>query len=201
VRHEPSLTRDDRWNYGQPGETLDDAALRTRMLTSDLIYAFDYDPPGMRARRVGRIERNSEIPSDFVAKLNTGDTNAFLHQASALLCADAITLDLSWSVSQPLGTPVGVFVHGLNARGEQTITADRDLLNGMLPLDQLPAAITIDERRVIPVPANAGEITELRVGAYRRDDVARLTATRLDDQVWPGDEVVVPVRRVCRAAE
>lgn len=203
VRHEFSLTRDARWNYGQPGETLDDAALRARMLASDLIYTFDYDPPGVRARRVGhirRIEHSGAMSSDFVAKLSLkdGEADAFLHQASARLCDGAITLDLSWSVDRPLGATAGVFVHGLNARGEQTITADRDLLNGALPLDQMPADVTIDERRVIPAPPDVGQITELRVGAYRRDDAARLTATRADGQVWPGDEVVVPVRAGCQ---
>jgi hypothetical protein len=198
VRHEASLTRDARWNYGQPGETLDDAALRERMLASDLIYAFDYDPPGMRARRVGQIEHDNAIPSDFVAKLSDGSANVYLQQAQATLCNGAITLDLSWSASQPLGEPVGVFVHGLNAQGEQTITADRDLLSGVLPLDQVPAGMTIYERRVIPMPADASTIPELRVGAYRRADVSRLTATRAEGEIWPGDEVVVPVQTTCK---
>jgi hypothetical protein len=197
VKHEASLTRDARWNYGQPGETLDDAALRQRMLASDLIYAFDYDPPGVRTIRIGQIERSDALPSGFVAKLSDGDAHTFLRGASATQCDGVITLDLSWSASQPLGEPVGVFVHGLNAQGEQTITADRDLLSGVLPLDQVPAGVTIYERRVIPAPADTGEVTELRVGAYRRADVSRLTATRADGETWPGDEVVVPVQAVC----
>jgi hypothetical protein len=68
----------------------------------------------------------------------------------------------------------------------------------MLPLEQMPTDVTVDERRVIPVPAGAGEIKELRVGAYRRVDISRLTATRADGGAWPGDEVVVPMRVGCQ---
>jgi hypothetical protein len=198
VRHPASLTQDPRWAYGQPGPDTDDAALRERMLASNAIYRFDYDAPGLRSRRVALIApAQNEAPQDFIAVLEEGDVRFFITRAEARQCQNEIVLDVMWQRAGRATEPLGVFVHGMDAAGNQVVTADKDLLNGALPLDQLPASLSVNERRIIAPPANAPAITTINIGAYRRGDVARLPATNAGGARFDGDQISVPVSAMC----
>jgi hypothetical protein len=193
VRHPVSLTQDPNWFYGQPGEDLDDAALRQRMLDSDAVYAFDYDPPGLRARRVALITPTATLPASYLAVLADGESRYFITLAEARQCNSGVVLDVGWQRDGADSQPLGVFVHGLDAHGNQVVTADNDLLNGALPLDQLPAGKAVNERRVITMPAAAPAIAFVNIGAYRRSDVARLPASHPEGVRLGNDEYSVPV--------
>ncbi len=211
ARHPASLTQDPDWLYGQPGEALDDDALRKQMLASNAVYAFDYDSPGLRAKRVAWIAPAlEESPGDYLAVLDDGDARFYITHAEARQCEGGIVLDVGWQRASPIlsprsegiGTrivggevsqPLGVFVHGIDALGGQVVTADKDLLNGVLPLEQLPPALAVHERRIIPLPAGAPAIASINIGAYRRSDVARLPASQLNGARWESDQVTVPV--------
>lgn len=202
VRHEPSLTHDERWLYGQPGETLDSDALRERILQSDYAYQFHYDSPGLRVQRLAAIRPidTDDPPNDYVAALANGDGRVLIHSASARVCDGRVYLDLAWSSNGGIRQPTGVFVHGIDAQGQQTIAADRDLMNGLLPLEQLPVGIGLDEEREI-TPPNSTPLKELRVGAYRRDDLNRFAATHPDGSIWSNDEIVVPIEPNCNTTD
>jgi hypothetical protein len=194
VRHPASRTQDPRWVYGQPGPDLDDATLRDRMLRSNAIYAFDYDAPGLRSRRLALIApAQNEAPQDFFAVLEEGDVRFFITHAEAHQCNNEIVLDVTWQRAGDATQPLGVFVHGMDTAGNQVVTADKDLLNGALPLDQLPPLLSVNERRIITLPISAPAITTINIGAYRRSDVARLPASNAGGARFDGDQVVVPL--------
>jgi hypothetical protein len=193
ARHPASLTQDPRWMYGQPGEDHDDAALRQRMLESNGVYAFDYDSPGLRARRVALISPAASTPETFIAVLTEGEARYYITQAEALHCSGRIVLDVGWQRAGDASQPLGVFVHGIDAQGNQALTADKDLLNGVMSLDQLPPAVIVNERRIIALPQGTPVIHSIHLGGYRRNDVARLPASRPDGARLEGDQLTVPV--------
>lgn len=202
VQHPASLTQDPDWLYGQPGEAVDDAALRERMLAANAVYAFDYDAPGLRVKRVARIEPAQQpVPVDYIAMLANGDARYYITHAEARQCNGDIVLDVGWQRAGDGPQPLGVFVHGIDAQGAQAITADKDLLNGVLSLEQLPPALAVNERRIIPLPAGAPAVTSINLGAYRRSDVARLPARRPDGARFDSDQVNVPIDDLSTACE
>lgn len=198
VRHPASLTQDLRWVYGQPGPDLDDAALREHMLAANAIYRFDYDAPGLRSKRVALIApAQNATPQDFIAVLQEGASGIYITQAEARQCNSEIVLDVTWQRIGDSTQSLGVFVHGVDAQGNQIVTADRDLLDGVLPLDLLPPALQVNERRIIALPPNTPAIASINIGAYRRSDVSRLPATRAGGTRFAGDQISVPVATQC----
>ncbi|MDW8352335.1 MAG: hypothetical protein RML99_10535 [Anaerolineae bacterium] len=196
VRHEASLTYDARWQYGQPGPTVDDDGLRRAVFASTHVYRFDYDRPGLRAQRLALIQPAAAPPDRAIATLRDGAAQVVIWDVDARRCGEQIALDLGWWSNGRVETPVGVFVHGFNAQGERVVVADRDLLDGALPLHELPSGVLIRERRLI-VAGAVEFVVELRVGVYRRDGLVRWQAVRHDGLEWPGGEVIAPVRASC----
>lgn len=203
ARHPSWLAQDARWVYGQPGDDLDDVNLRERMLSSKAIYSFDYDAPGLRGLRLALLApAQSATPQDYLAVMAEGEARYYVAAAEARQCNNEIVLDVTWQHASPdtqsAGSePLGVFVHGLDAQGNQVITADKDLLNGTLSLDQLPPALQVNERRIITLPPDAPAIASINLGAYRRSDVSRLPASRPDGSRFDGDQIALPVRAGC----
>ncbi|MCL5995198.1 MAG: hypothetical protein M1546_03980 [Chloroflexi bacterium] len=193
VHHDISLTRGDRYFYGIPGKIVDDTALRARILSSNYTYRFDYDSPGLRARRLAIIGTD-KTTAPPLAKLADGETSAALREAHAARCADRIALNLTWSDVRNMAQPIGVFVHVFDEQDRQAIVADRDLIDGYLPLDQVLPNVVITETREVTIPANVATVKDIRLGAYLRSDGKRLTATRSDGSAWDGDAIVVPIQ-------
>jgi hypothetical protein len=193
ARHDISLTQGEQYTYGPAGDVVDDNALRAGVLGSDAVYRFDFDPPGLRVRRLAVLSASAPAAAPL-ATLTAGQSRAAIAGASAVACDGRIEATLTWTGIAGIDQPVGVFVHGLNAAGEQVAVADRDLVDGYLPLEQVPAGLTLTETREIKRP-DAGPLpVELRLGLYSRIDGKRFTALRVDGTAWPGDEVAVPVQ-------
>ncbi len=193
VRHDISLTRGDRYMYGIAGSAVvNDDGLRKRLLKSNLSYRFDYDSPGLRVRRIAEIQPGT-ASANPLAVLSNGAMSVAMNNARASLCGDTIQFNVTWSDVRGLSQPVGVFVHVLDSNGQQVIVADRDLLDGYLPLQLVPSDLVITETRLITVPAAVKSVQSIEIGAYLRSDGKRLQAKRSDGQPWPGDAVVVPI--------
>lgn len=199
VRHEASLTHGARWQYGHPGPTLDDTALQDELLDSTHIYKFDYDPPGLRLRRLGLIQpypattRPSVQP---IALLNEGEARIAILHFTAQACDRTLLLDIGWWSNAVASQPLGVFVHGFDEQGQRILVADRDLLDGLLPLQALPSDRWLRERRHIVTP-DATALRQVRLGVYSRQSLKRWRATRSDGALWPADEVAVSVHLRC----
>lgn len=199
VRHPAWVTRDAQWVYGQPGPEVDAAALRALVLESDLTFAFKYDAPGLRAVPLAAIARGGSAGAPVAALTDSGGGQAYVVRASATVCGDALTLSVVWRIAQPLSRPTAVFVHGLDGTGAQRFAADRDLLDGLLPLNELPGGVELADAREVRLPADlaASSLAAVRIGAYSRDDGRRLAAARSDGAAWDQDGVRVDVGQSC----
>ena len=205
ARHDISLRKSEGLSFFYPpiGRPIDDTALREAILKSDLIFKFDQDPPGLRARLIGRIDKR-RTETGGLAFFTDNNAQELVDEAHAYRCGDEVRLDLSWSVVKDVHEPVGIFVHGLDAAGQQVVTADRDLLDGYLPLDLVPPAITITETRLIRLPPHAGDVVSFSIGVYTRSQSRRFTATRPDGTHWADDALSLPVEdnpAECRRVE
>lgn len=175
VHHEISLTRSEHWLYGIPGDVVDDAALAARMLASDAIWRWDYDAPGIRARKVARLMRGATQPAEFTARLRAPDDAAgdvTLVRASAQRCDAEITLDVEWHVTAPPAPGTGVKVHGFAADGAQVFNADAPPLAGLVPFSDLPAGLRLRETRTIRVDPAKPTPKVIALGLYRAGDFA-----------------------------
>ncbi len=150
-----TFTRGDRFSYGVTGEYADDGKLQSDILASTAIYRFEYDPPGLRGRRVATLAPQ-DGDSTLFAQFASDGARAMVRSARAYLCGDRLQVDLTWSGVDGMARPVGVFVHVLDAAGQPVLTADRDLLDGILPLDQAPPRTTIAENRDIRAACRVG---------------------------------------------
>lgn len=207
LRHPPSITARDSYEeadksftagvpfkYGLFGRAVDDAQLRDAILAADYIYRFDYDPPGLRAQRIGRIAPMTAPAAASLARLSIGgsDAGVTLESAAAERCGAFVQLHLVWSDVRDLPSPTGVFVHGHDAHGLQTLVADADPLGGLVPLDRIPSSLRILETRTIFVPPDV-EVHTLRLGAYLRESLRRYQAYKPNGGEWPANEISVPI--------
>jgi hypothetical protein len=103
---------------------------------------------------------------------------------------------IAWADARDIAQPAGVFVHGFDAAGNQVLGADADLVNGLLPLEQMPPGIVLTETREIALDATKPAPSEVRLGVYTREGVQRWTAARADGSAWERDAVAVAVK-VC----
>jgi hypothetical protein len=192
VRHDISLTHGNLYDYGVAGRGVDDTALRREILRANDVYRFDYDAPGLRVRRLALLGHDPTTTPPL-AKLSTGVAQAVLRVGRAAQCADSVVVDLAWSDVRGMDQPVGVFVHVFDQQNRQAIVADKDLVDGYLPLDQVPAGVVVSETRAIIIPSNVATVKAVWVGAYRRSDGQRFTAARADGGPWESDAVVIPI--------
>jgi hypothetical protein len=193
VRHDISLTRGDRFYYGIPGATINDTVLREKILESNYVYRFDYDAPGLRARRLAILHRNEAGPA-ALASFSQENMGANLRAARAYRCNGTVMAELTWADVHDLTGPIGIFVHGFDAQNQQVAVADRDLVDGYLPLEMVPNGVVITETRVITVAAGATPIAQLRIGLYNRVNGTRFEAVQVNGVAWEGGEVVVPIQ-------
>ncbi|PJF47068.1 MAG: hypothetical protein D6709_09315 [Chloroflexi bacterium] len=207
LRHPPSITARDGYEeadksfttgtpfkYGLFGRAVDDAQLQDAILAANYIYRFDYDPPGLRARQIGRIEPMTTLAAAPLARLviGGGSAGATLEFAAAERCGALVQLHLVWSDVRNLPRPTGVFVHGHDGQGLQTLIADADPVGGLVPLDRIPSGLRIFETRAIFVPPGV-DVDTLRLGAYLRESLQRYQALKPDGGEWPANEIVVPI--------
>jgi len=188
------------FKYAVFGPVVDEIGLREHMLKANYIYRFDYDAPGFRMRRVGElhstvVNSTTQMSAPPLARFEFNAARTMIQQATATTCATGSTdtriiATLTWLNTSNMTEPTGIFVHGLNAAGQQVLVADYDLLDGALPLETMPTETAITETRELRA---AEPVTELRIGIYNRADNKRFTALRDNNLLWEGEEIVVPV--------
>ena len=187
------------FKYAVFGPVVDEVGLREAMLKSNHIYRFDYDAPGFRMRRVGSIISDTATSvAPPLARLQLGEARTTLQSAAVTTCQinpansaeRRLIATLVWRDTTGMNQPVGIFVHGMNAAGQQVLVADYDLLDGALPLEDMPAQTVITETREL---RTSEPVTELRIGIYTRGDNRRFTALRDNDLLWEGEEIVIPI--------
>ena len=82
-----------------------------------------------------------------------------------------------------------------NAQNNQVAVADRDLIDGYLPLEMVPAGVAITETRMITSAQGTAPVTQLRIGLYNRVNGERFSAVQSNGQGWDGNEVVIAVQQ------
>lgn len=193
VYHPISETRDPNWNYGHYGAEVDDTTLRAAILAADQTFKFEYDPPGLRVTRIASLRRGAEsIPNAYT--LAGPEAKILMAAPPARACGGKITAQLTWLAVVPAGSPTGVFAHGYDSQNQQALAADRDLINGYLPLDLLPQKVALTETREIVTDK---PITSLHVGLYAREGVKKFAAFAPDGKRVDGDEIIIPVEQNC----
>lgn len=105
-----------------------------------------------------------------------------------------LVLTLYWQASQPVPADYTLFVHGLEATGQQVFSADAPPLQGDWPTSRWQAGAWLADARQIDLPPNlpSGGLT-LRLGWYDPTSGARLTAYDSTGARWPDDAVLLPV--------
>jgi hypothetical protein len=192
VRYEPALGKGERLKYEAAGLPVDDKAYLAQLLRSNLSYQFEYAASGLRARRLALVN-NDQTHSPPFARFSNGSAQVALRHADAALCGKSVALELAWSDVRRMNLPTGVFVHVMDVDQRQAIVADGDLLEGNLPLDQVPTGIVITETRVISIPANTAPLKQVELGAYLRAGPVRMLAANADGGHWAGDAAIVPI--------
>jgi hypothetical protein len=175
--------------YGVGGPFIDAIALKGSILKSNYIYRFYYDSPGLRVQRLAIIQQGGS-GSAQLARFTKGQANATLETAQAVSCPDQVVLDMTWSHVTAIQEPVAVFVHGMDTSGQRVAVADRDPVGGLLPLNEIPAGIQVNERRTITTTA----ITQVQIGIYSKGDGQRYPAARADNSLWENASVTIPVQ-------
>jgi hypothetical protein len=192
VRDVPSPAYGEDHLYGVAGPLTEGEALKAQVLKANYIYRFYFDAPGLRVERLAILEPATPVVNP-VARLAKGTASVVLENAQAVACQGYVILDLTWSGATAIQEPVAVFVHGLDAGGAQVVVADRDPVGGLVPLNETPAGIQVNERRVITTTVGMAAITQLQVGVYSRVDGQRYQAARADGSLWEGESIMLPV--------
>ena len=110
-----------------------------------------------------------------------------LHELDVMETENGLEVSLAWSTERPLPPNLTIFVH-LGTPGQPPLSqADGDTWRGLLPLPDWPPGGLIVERRTLPRPLAAGDLT-LQIGLYNREDGQRLPLSGGD-----GDFYVAPV--------
>ena len=193
VRDMTSPAYSDHYVYGLAGPMEDEATLKAQVLKANYIYRFYFDEPGLRSERLA-ILAPLQNPSDPLGQFSRGNAGAVLERANATDCTDRIVLDMTWNGVTAIPEPVAVFVHGMDASGQQVIVADRDPVGGLLPLNEIPAGLQVNERRVITATTSMPVVSQVQVGIYSRTDGQRYEAARADGSLWDGAGVTIPVK-------
>jgi hypothetical protein len=135
-----------------------------------------------------------------LARFTKEGAGATLVSAQATTCAERVVLDLTWNNVNAMQEPLAVFVHGMDTSGQRVAVADRDPVGGLLPLNEIPAGIQVNERRTITTTTSTPAITQVQIGIYSRADGQRYQAAHADGSLWDGASVVVPVTSKTDAA-
>lgn len=196
VRHDASLRENQRALYFVAGEPVDDAQLRERIQNANVIFSFDYSGERVRVRRLATLQPDAQDAATL-AKLSQNEAQVRVREATAMACDGRLQVQIAWGDARGMSQPAGVFVHGYDAQGSQILGADDDLVNGALPLEQMPANTLLTEQREIELKPDQTVPSEVRIGVYTREGVQRWAATRADGSAWDGDEIRVTVS-VCR---
>lgn len=188
------FTRGDQFHYGVFGREVDDEGLREWMLRATFIYRFDYDAPGFRLTRLGEIRNKpATSPASPLATFQHAGAQVRLDSARALRCGNQVELRLAWSGAAGFTEPAAVFIHVVDANGTQIVGADRDPLDGFLPLDRFPPGIAVSELRHIRNLPDESAPAFVLAGVYARADLARYQALRDTGALWEGEQVVIPI--------
>jgi len=195
VRHDASLAQNPRYFYFAAGEPVDDGQLRDLIRDANYVFAFDYGGDRMRARELAALRPDGDSPdAPVLGKLTHGGAQVLVRDAHASVCDGRLQVQIAWADARDIAQPAGVFVHGFDAQGNQVLGADADLVNGLLPLEQMPPGIALTEMREIALGETPAP-SEVRLGVYTREGVQRWAASQADGAAWEGDAVSVPVGR------
>ena len=191
LQHAPSFKPGVLWGIELMGQPVEDSLLRAQLRQFNLIYGFEYDGEGLRARKLGQVQPiQSTQPIQPLASLIHEGGQVSVTSALAARCGNDVVLTVSWVASPAPARPVGIFVHGFDASNQQIIVADADPLAGYWPLNELPENLRLTEFRLL---RNVPTLNEIRLGVYFRDTLKRLQTLRADGSPWNGDEIALPV--------
>jgi hypothetical protein len=193
VRYSEPMMYGPQHVYGVGGQSVDAVALKDKLLASNYIYRFYYDLPGLRAQRLAVIQPSGS-ESAQLARFTKGQASATLETAQAVTCRDHVVLEMTWSNVTGLQEPVAVFVHGMDAGGQQVAVADRDPVGGLLPLNEIPAGVQVNERRAFTTTDSLPAVAQIQVGVYSRVDGERYQAAQADGALWDGASVTIPAQ-------
>jgi hypothetical protein len=192
IRVSDAIMYGPQYVYGVGGQAADAGVLKEKVLKSNYVYRFYYDAPGLRVQRLAILQPDGSA-STTLARFSKGQAGVTLAVAQAVACRGQVTLDMTWSHVMALQEPVAVFVHAMDATGQQVAVADRDPVGGLLPLNEFPSDTQVSERRVFTTTADLPAVAQVQIGVYSRTDGQRYQAARADGSLWDGASVSIPV--------
>ncbi|MCL6510817.1 MAG: glycosyltransferase family 39 protein [Anaerolineae bacterium] len=157
--------------YPQPGNAIIDSA-NARAFLIDRVKVDAPSPPATAA------------PSHPPVAVFAGT----LRLDQVRLAPDQITFD--WTTLQPPGKDYTLFVHVLDADGQQIGQKDAEPFDGQYPTGLWETGERVRDVRAIALPANA---KRLRIGWYDRQTGQRLPAYSADGKPWPDDIVFIEI--------
>lgn len=106
---------------------------------------------------------------------------------------DRLELELVWSAEQPIPTDYQVFVHLVDAAGQQLAQGDAPPRRGFWPTPRWRPGETVASEHTILLPPNPppGDY-RLQVGMYDLGAGARPTASNAEGALWPNNAIVLP---------
>lgn len=109
--------------------------------------------------------------------------------------APALTVTLYWQTDAPLAEDYTVFAHVLTADNTKAAQGDGPPMMGWYPTSQWAPGQVVEDRRTIPLPAEAAlrEGLTVAVGLYRLGDGSRLPVTTTAGARVPNDQIILPV--------
>lgn len=158
------------------------------------------DGADVRAFLIDRVKVESDVPAaydettppdgaTFAGATFAGATFAdMLRLDRVSFTREAITFD--WTVLKQPDKDYTLFVHVLDAHGQQIGQQDAEPFSGAYPTSLWDAGERVRDVRPIARPPDAAR---LRIGWYDRQTGQRLTARSADGNPWPDDIVVLDI--------
>ncbi len=130
---------------------------------------------------------NAEPP---IARLQHGIR---LDQHHLVRHSDRLELELLWSASEAIPDDYQIFVHLVDAAGQQVAYGDAPPRRGFWPTHLWRPGETVASEHVIPLPPDLppGEY-QLKVGMYDLEGSLRLAAFDATGEPWPDQAIVLP---------
>ncbi|HQZ99047.1 MAG TPA: hypothetical protein PLJ62_02525 [Thermoflexales bacterium] len=187
IHHDISFKNEENFRYQLSGAPVDDPAIRAAITQANLVYRFEVGPQGwhlVKLAELGAATRNAPPLGLF----KNGESVIALNAAQAQWQNGQLVLSLDWAAQAQSGASTGVFVHVLDSSGKTVFSADRDLIDGYIPMEIVPRGLDISEARRLDVP-NPLPGLRIEIGLYDRATGKRFVTTRADGGGWDGDAV------------
>ena len=172
------------------GEHVDYESLARAMSGGGPVYLTHWSAEEIDLAPVGRI---STAAIDPTRESFTFDRGIQLQPVAVDEGDGSLAVRLLWHMPQPVSDDINVFVHLYGADGVLLTQDDGYPIAGMAPFWLWPAGQTLEDRRVLELPAGSGGGLTIGIGLYDPATGARLALVDGQGSRLPDDMLRIPV--------